>query len=352
MSANLLAIPIPIQQPDFDRLRDTLFNQKAESVPLIELGIDPYIKSLILNRPCLTLQDEVGFMQQMGYDFVKLQPVIEWDIGEQMTAKSNADNAPVSSPDRAWAPGSGGIIKDWTTFENYLWPDPSHIDYSAFEEIKQILPDGMGVIGQYGDIFTLVWEMMGFENFAIAIYEQPDLVETLFGKVSKIILSMFDAMSDMDWVGALWYSDDIAYSSGLMVHPDILKQYFFPPLTHIGRLTQKRNIPFIYHSDGVLWDVMDEIISSGVNALHPIEPKSMDILEVKKKVGDKLCLCGGIEVDLLARASEDDIIKLVRKLLKEVARDGGYCAGSSNSIPEYVNVRNYLAMINTVISER
>lgn len=345
-------MPIPIQQPDFNRLKHTLFNQKTESVPLIELGIDPYIKSLILNRPCLTLQDEVEFMQQMGYDFVKLQPVIEWDIGEQMTAKSNTDNTLISSPDRAWAPGSGGIIKGWSEFENYPWPDPSHIDYSAFEKIRQILPDGMGVIGQYGDIFTLVWEMMGFENYAMAIYEQPDLVEALFGKVSKIILSMFDTMSDMDLVGALWYSDDIAYSSGLMVHPDILNQYFFPPLTHIGRLTQQRNIPFIYHSDGVLWDVMDEIINSGVNALHPIEPKSMDILEVNNRVGDKLCLCGGIEVDLLARASENDIIKLVSKLLKEVAGDGGYCAGSSNSIPEYVNVRNYLAMITTVISER
>lgn len=345
-------LPSPNQQPDFENLKCTLLNQKTNSVPLIELGIDPYIKSLILNRPCLTLQDDVEFMQRMGYDFVKLQPLINMEIGLQMSSKSGTKNKSIFSDDRAWAPESSGIIKNWADFENYLWPEPSDIDYSLFEAIKQILPDGMGVIGQYGDIFTLVWEMMGFENFAIAIYEQPDLVSALFDNISKLILSMFDTMSDMEWIGALWYSDDIAYSSGLMVHPDILKQYFFPYLAHIGKLTKKRGIPFIYHSDGVLWNVMDEIIGCGVNALHPIEPKSMDIVEVKKKVGKKLCICGGIEVDLLARASEDDIIKIVRHVLKEIAIDGGYCAGSSNSIPEYINVKNYLAMVRTVIEGR
>ena len=42
------------------------------------------------------------------------------------------------------------------------------IDYSRYEQVKQLLPDSMGVIGQYGDIFTLVWELMGFETFAFA----------------------------------------------------------------------------------------------------------------------------------------------------------------------------------------
>jgi uroporphyrinogen decarboxylase len=156
-------------------------------------------------------------------------------------------------------------------------------------------------------------------------------------------------MADMDWVGALWFSDDIAYSSGLMINPKLLRNYFFPLLKHIGQRASEKNLPLIYHSDGVLWDVMDDIIDSGVKALHPIEPKSMDMKEVKDKVGDQLCLCGGIEVDLLARGSTQEVIELVKKWLTEVGVYGGYCAGSSNSVPEYVNVKNYLAMVQTVL---
>jgi len=341
----------PPRKPDFKRLQDTLFNKKSDTIPLIELGIDPYIKSVILERPLQTLQDDVEFMYHMGYDFVKIQPQIKFDIQTQNIAKAVDNKQTGPGTDRAWAPESEGIIKNWEEFEAYQWPVKSHIDYSKFEEVRHLLPEGMGVIGQYGDIFTLVWELMGFENFAMAIYEQPDLISALFEKISDLILSMFDTMADMDWVGALWYSDDIAYSSGLMIHPDLLRTHFFPILKHLGKRAFDRNIPLIYHSDGVLWDVMDDIIESGVKALHPIEPKSMDLVEVKEKVGNNLCLCGGIEVDLLARGSEKEVIELVEKWLAEVGIQGGYCAGSSNSIPEYVNVKNYLAMVNTVLQK-
>jgi len=205
----------------------------------------------------------------------------------------------------------------------------------------------MGVIGQYGDIFTNVWELMGFETFAMAVYEQPDLIAALFEKTSELILSMFDTMADMDWVGILWYSDDIAYSANLMISPRFFRQHFFPLLAHIGGLAKKRGIPLIYHTDGVLWDVFDDIIAAGVTAIHPIEPKSMDIREVKQRFGSRLCLCGGIEVDLLARGRTDEVAKITHEYLQELSQGGGYCAGSSNSIPEYVDVMNYLTMVKT-----
>jgi uroporphyrinogen decarboxylase len=339
----------PPRPPDFKRLQDTLFNKKSNAIPLIELGIDPYIKSIILGRPLSSLMDDIEFMYLMGYDFVKIQPQINFNIHTQNTTKTRDNIKTGPATDRAWAPESEGIIKNWAEFENFRWPQKSQIDYSHFEKIQRMIPEGMGVIGQYGDIFTLVWELMGFENFAMAIYEEPDLVSALFDKISDLILSMFETMADMDCVGALWYSDDIAYSSGLMINPEILRIHFFPLLNHLGKQAARKGIPLIYHSDGVLWDVMDDIIASGVSALHPIEPKSMDLKEVKDKVGDKLCLCGGVEVDLLARGTEKEVVTLVEKWLKSVGKKGGYCAGSSNSIPEYVNVDNYKAMVKTVL---
>ena len=53
----------------------------------------------------------------------------------------------------------------------------------------------MGVIGQYGDIFTMTWEMMGFETFSINLFEQPDLIEKLNNQVGELVLSMFEVMA-------------------------------------------------------------------------------------------------------------------------------------------------------------
>ena len=330
--------------PNFENLQKTLLNKKSSYIPMIELGIDPTIKEKILGRPILQPKDDIDFMLQAGYDFVKIQPEIVINLNRQVLQNIAQ---PADSQDRAWSPEGAGLITNWEEFDKYVWPKKEDINYSRFEKTNKVLPENMGIIGQYGDIFTNVWELMGFETFAMAIYEQPDLVEALFEKTSDLILSMFDTMADMETVGILWYSDDIAYSSNLMVSPDFLRKHFFPILTHIGKLARKRGIPFIYHTDGVLWDVMDDFIDCGVNALHPIEPKSMDIYEVKEKYGDQLCLCGGVEVDLLCRGTQSEVADLSKKYMKEIGSYGGYCLGSSNSIPNYINLENYQTLLVT-----
>ncbi len=337
------------RKPDFHRLVTTLFAGKADVVPQIELGIHPTVKAALLGRPVVSIADDAAFMSGMGYDFVKIQPAIQFRLNQERT-EIRAPEGTVAA-DRAWAPEHTGVITTWEEFERYPWPTRTDIDYRRLEEARSGLPEGMGVIGQYGDIFTVVWQMMGFENFAFAVYEQPDLVEALFTRVGDLILSMFESMASMDWVGALWFSDDIAYTGGPMVNPSFLRRQFFPYLRKIGDLAKRRQIPFIYHSDGVLWNVMEDILSAGVTALHPIEPKSMEIREVKRQYGKRLCLCGGIEVDTLARGTPEQVRSLTREFLRDVAPGGGWCAGSSNSIPEYVPVKNYLAMVETVLEK-
>jgi uroporphyrinogen decarboxylase len=77
----------------------------------------------------------------------------------------------------------------------------------------------------------------------------------------------------------------------------------------------------------------------------------MDIVEVKRRYGKKLCLSGGVDVDLLSRGTPDEVRALVRKHIAEVGPEGAWCAGSSNSVPEYVPVENYRVMVETVIAE-
>jgi uroporphyrinogen decarboxylase len=93
---------------------------------------------------------------------------------------------------------------------------------------------------------------------------------------------------------------------------------------------------------------MEDILACGVDALHPIEPKAMAIAEVKQRYGDRLCLIGHVDVDLLSRGSEEEVRAQVRKNIREAGYNGGYCAGSGNSIPEYVSYGNYMAMLDEV----
>jgi uroporphyrinogen decarboxylase len=146
----------------------------------------------------------------------------------------------------------------------------------------------------------------------------------------------------------MWMTDDIAYAGGLMMNPNIYRQHLFPWYKKMGELCKEYQIPYLYHSDGTLWKVLDDLIDCGFHALQPVEPKAMDIVELKKRVQGKLCLIGNVDVDLLARGTPEQIRQRTKALLRDVAPGGGYCLGSGNSVPNYVPVENYRAMVETV----
>lgn len=334
-------------KPDIENFLNTLRNKKSTSIPIAELGVHPLIKQKVIGKEIRELRDDVEFWYKAGYDYIKIQPKADFNpakIGLSENISYNDDGTVF----RKWASEGQGVVTSLEDFEKYVFPNENDFDYDAFEKVKMYLPDGMGVVGQYGDIFTMTWEMMGFETFSLALFENPELIELLNHRLGNLVVSMFENMAQSESVRALWYSDDIAYTNGLLVSPDVLDKYFFPWLKKIGEIAASAGKPLIYHSDGLLYDVMDRIIECGINALHPIEPKAMDITEVKLRYGNKLCLIGNIDIDLLARGTIEDVKKNVINNLNTIGVNGGYCVGSGNSIPEYVKVETYLSMIQTV----
>ncbi|MCX7717135.1 MAG: hypothetical protein N2111_01865 [Candidatus Sumerlaeaceae bacterium] len=332
------------RKPDWQRLRRALLCEgEPDCVPLIELGVHPIWKSEAIGRPCISVADEIEFARRAGYDYIKLQPGISLSPGWKRVVPHMG--ATKTAMDRNWAAEGEGAIRSMEDFEQFPWPDPDTVSYARFEEAERILPDEMAVIGQYGDIFTFVWEVMGFENFAMALFEQPELVEALFQCVGALIYHLFEHMAEFPRVQALWYSDDLAYTGGLMVSPKVYRQHLFPWVAKIGALCRARGIPFLYHSDGVLWEVLEDLIACGVTSLHPIEPKSMDVAEVKERACGRLAVLGSIEVDTLARGTPEQVEALVRDRLRRAAPGGGYALGSSNSVPDYAKYENYITML-------
>jgi len=211
-------------RPDFNRILKAFWREgEPDRVPLAELGVAPQIMSEFLGHPFRTTKDRVDFFAMAGYDYVKLSPIVNMNpAGIQPKEQSERNINRAEAVDRDWAPEGQGMITSREEFDRYVWPDPRDISYEMFEETPSLLPQGMGVIGQYGDIFTLTWELMGFETFSYALVDQTDLVEDLWNTVGEIIYGMFKKMAAYEFVGALWYSDDIAYQTGLLVSLGLL----------------------------------------------------------------------------------------------------------------------------------
>ena len=349
--------------PDFRRLRTALLNQgEPDRVPLAEGGIDIEVKAAFLGRPIESLADDLEFWVTAGYDYIPLACGIRVMFGMGFSTGTVRQLADRVSPtihwkrgryglygdgfkERAWAEEHKGLITNREEFARFPWPEPEDFDYSAWDQIGGMLPPGMKAVAYQGWIFTPLWIMMGFETFSYALHEEPGLVGAMFERIGDLQYRVFRRLLACDCVGAIWMPDDIAHSTGLMVNPRLLREHLFPWFRRMGEDCAARGLPLIYHSDGDLSEVLPDILDCGFHALHPIEPKAMDIVRLKREYGGRLCLMGNLDLGYtLTRGSPAEVEAEAKERIRTIAPGGGYCLGSSNSVTEYVPLANFNAM--------
>lgn len=325
--------------PDFRRVRAALLCRQPDRVPLAELWIDQVVMEAFIGRHIgshdtgedYDLEAEIEFWYRAGYDYIHIEP--------RYFFPKRSGRRPTPDEHTGW-------IASWQDFEEYPWPTLAEVDFSSLERAPDLLPDGMGIIAGTSGIFEEVWMILGFTNMCLLLHDQPDLVAAVFERVGSFLVEVFHKAASYPRVGAMWISDDLAYTSGPMIHPKYYRQWLFPWYRKMKAICEQHDLPFLLHSDGRLWALMDDFIAIGFNGLHPIEPKAMDIGEVKKRYGKRICLIGNVDLDYpLARGTPEEVEEAVRELIRVAAPGGGFCLGSSNTITAYVPLENYLAML-------
>jgi uroporphyrinogen decarboxylase len=335
-------------QPDFDRFHSVISRKSLpDRVPIAENHVDISIMEAFLGKPINDLKTYALFWKKAGYDYVLLEVRGQFIADSfQIKIVDGVKQAPkeitsVSTFETA-------RIKDERSFDEYPWVSPNEVYYKDVDLIEGQLPDGMKIVISHGPIFSGMMRTMGLEVLSIAYFENPQLLRAVADKFGDLTLKIIENLVQRPSVGAIWFGDDIAYSSSLIVSPAFLQEYIFPFYKKIGDLCRRYKKLFIYHSDGKLEDVFHSILDCGVHAVHPNEPQSVDIVQMKQQWGDRVAFVGNIDIDLLARGMPEDVVKTVRYLIDNVAIGGGFALGSGNSIASYIPLSNYKAMLAAV----
>ena len=143
---------------------------------------------------------------------------------------------------------------------------------------------------------------------------------------------------------ALVYAD-IADKNRTIFSPGFLRREFFPRLRKLVDAWHAHGIKVIYHSDGNLWDVLEDFKAAGIDGINPLEPLSkMYAGDVRKHYPDWI-LMGGIDVSqLLPFGTEAEVRATVRKTIAEAGPRGRLWLGSSTEIHPAAKLENVLAM--------
>ncbi len=185
---------------------------------------------------------------------------------------------------------------------------------------------------------------IGFQRFCELLYEDPFVIETMLDRYSEWISVAVRKLAEIGY-DFLWLADDIAYKNGPMFSPEILHDMIMP---YYRRVADAITIPWIFHSDGNIKLLLDDLLSLGMNAIHPFEPGAMDPVWFKKEYGKEFCLVGNINLNTLALGAPEDVEKETKERIEQLSEGGGYIVSSANSIADYCKAENVLAISATI----
>ncbi len=167
-------------------------------------------------------------------------------------------------------------------------------------------------------------------------------------KIGDLMVNIWDRFLDCfsDTFAVCRFGDDLGFKSGMLLSAETVKTHILPQYCRIIDLVHSKGKPFLWHSCGCIFEIMDDVIALGIDAKHSNEDVIAPYTKWIDLYGGKIGLFGGIDVDVLCQKSPAEVEDIVYNCGKEYRQmANGYALGSGNSIPSYVPADGYLAMI-------
>jgi len=140
---------------------------------------------------------------------------------------------------------------------------------------------------------------------------------------------------------------DYCFNKGPFLSPQQFGEFVTPYLSKLIQGYRELGFFVIKHTDGNIMPILDQLVEANPHALHSLDPQAgVDIAEVKRLYGDRLCLIGNVNCGLLDSGSERDVIAATRYALQHGMPGGGYIFSTSNCVYTGMPLAKYDLMLD------
>ena len=253
-----------------------------------------------------------------------------------------------------WQVGAGGIpycvghpIERPADLDDYRAPDA---DAPHRLETLRLAVERFGgrraVVFLGHDAFEFSHYLRGMERLLMDYVLDPEFVRRLARVVMDYKRRVLERAAELG-ADILCTGDDYAHNRAPIMSPEHFERFVLPYLEEAVQVAKRAGKPFMKHTDGCLWLILDMIVEAGIDVLDPIEPAAgMDIGRVKEAYGDRIALAGNVDCShLLPRGTPGQVVEAVKETLAKASPGGGHILASSNSIHPAVKPENYRAMV-------
>lgn len=200
------------------------------------------------------------------------------------------------------------------------------------------------------EVIESVKDVLGHETMLKGMLKWPEWIQDVFETYTQFEIDMFRLLEAEGMVcdGAFIYGDT-AYKNGPFMSPRHYRQFSKPSHTRFFAEFKQRGMPVIFHSDGDIRLLLDDLIEAGVDAINPLESRaSMDVRELAPQYGQRLGFVGNIDVTVLATNDREQIRTELHSKMKAGMEQRAYMYHSDHSIPPGVTLDTYRWLLDEV----
>ncbi len=233
---------------------------------------------------------------------------------------------------------------------NAIFPQANPYHYEETIKLLDIIREKSGdkyFLMLHGDA---TYAIPGGEGMLEFSYRMADDPEGLKAEADKNVDNMLELAEKYAKHGALdgWaLCSDYCLNTGPFLSPAQFSEFVAPYLAKLIKGHRDLGFYAIKHTDGNIMPIIDQLVEANPHALHSLDPQAgVDIAEVKRLYGDKVCLIGNVNCGLLDTGTDEEVVESARYALKHGMPGGGYIFSTSNCIYTGMRLARYELMLD------
>jgi uroporphyrinogen decarboxylase len=247
---------------------------------------------------------------------------------------------------------AGHPLADDQAIASFQSPDPNRPElYREAEWVIHTFKDEYWIVGvTVTTIFETAWALRGYERMLSDFVLRPDLAERLLDIPYQYHLAAARKLVQMG-VDMIWIGDDVGAQHSMLISPKMWRRFFKPRMASFIAELKALNpqVKVAYHSDGVVYPIIPDLVEIGLDVLNPVQPACMDPAVLKKDYGDRLCFWGSLdEQHTLPFGTPAEVSEEVCTRLRTIGKNGGLILGPTHHVQLDTPLENFWAMLDTI----
>lgn len=230
----------------------------------------------------------------------------------------------------------------------FLHPNPGGLDETLrlIDAVREKSGDHYFLM-LHGDATYSIPSGSHMVDFSYQLVDNPDGMKAQADAHVNGALANAEAFRAHGGLDGFALCADYCLNTGPFLSPNQFSEFVAPYLAKLIQGYRDMGFYAIKHTDGNIMPIIDQLVQANPHALHSIDPQAgVDIAEVKRLYGDRVCLIGNVNCGMLDTGTEEDVVESTRYALKSGMPGGGYIFSTSNCIYTGMRLSRYELMLD------